>query len=350
MTVLFFILGAVTITVLALELRRRSKTNGDRAPKRRPAAARGGLVLERTAPAARKSVQRVSSLAGPIALGVIFIMLGAWMVFAYFVSGPETPAAAETIPVQPPALLASTLTGRLAGGDNGLESQALTTQAAAQADRLMAGQSQVVPDAGIIAAAARQAVLPDTRVGQTGLMPSIAAANERQANSAVRPVPAPAKPAATESASTAAQYSGNSNSAAKPEAAALNVRTVQPTPPPSAGSPGQPTMAAAASSGDPSAPRASVSVGPEAVLGGLKEFTVHLASFGEKSNAETYKSKLASAGESAFISEITVEGKLWYRVMSGRFSSRSEAEDHGRDLRRRDLTADTGRYLIKPLE
>jgi hypothetical protein len=36
--------------------------------------------------------------------------------------------------------------------------------------------------------------------------------------------------------------------------------------------------------------------------------------------------------------------------MSGRFSNRANAEAHGRDLKRRGLTAETGNYLIKPLE
>ncbi|MDL2227044.1 hypothetical protein LJB86_05250, partial [Deltaproteobacteria bacterium OttesenSCG-928-M10] len=221
----------------------------------------GGLVLERPAPA-RKSGRGVSALAGPVALGVIFVMLGAWMAFAYFVSGPETPAVAETGPVQAPAPLASTLTGSLTGGGKNSEGQVVTAQAGVKAGQPAAGQpQQTTPDAGTIAAAARQAVVPDTRVGQTGLMPS-AAAKERQA--AAKPAAAPAKPPAA--ASTAAQARADAAPAARPVtiSAASNTRAAQPTPPPSAGSPGQPTMAAAASSGGPSTPRLASAAAPKA--------------------------------------------------------------------------------------
>ena len=359
MTVLIFILVAVVVTVLVLEMRRRSKMNGEKAAKRRTFAG-SGLVLERAAPGKKSPRKWSPPLAGPIALGAIFIILGAWMAFAYFVSDPESPAVAAEPVVQPPVELASTLTGRVNVSTKSPEEKAGMAKAAFDAgQQAVANKTQGPLDSGTMIAAARQAVMPNSRLGDTGLLP--ASAKGRQASP-----PAAAKPTATstssaKSAATAAdpvaKPSGNSArpllQPEKPSAAASNVKPPAPTPSAGGGSVGQPTMATAASSGGSTVPRlasTSKAANNESVLGGMKEFTVHLGSFGEKSNAEKYRDKLVSAGEAAFISEITTEGKLWHRVMSGRFASRAEAEEHGRDLRRRNLTADTGRYLIKPLD
>jgi cell division septation protein DedD len=103
-----------------------------------------------------------------------------------------------------------------------------------------------------------------------------------------------------------------------------------------------------ASPGAPSAPAASAARPDFSAAG--RNYTVHLASFQEIGNAEKYLDRLTSAGETAFISESTVRGALWHRVMSGRFSSKSEAEAHGRDLKRRGLTAGAGSFMIKALD
>ncbi len=66
--------------------------------------------------------------------------------------------------------------------------------------------------------------------------------------------------------------------------------------------------------------------------------------------AEKYRSKLAAAGEEASIYEINLDGRRWYRVLTGRFDTRAAADAHGRDLRRRGLTDDTGGpFIVKPI-
>ncbi len=85
------------------------------------------------------------------------------------------------------------------------------------------------------------------------------------------------------------------------------------------------------------------------ILGTGREFTVHLGSFKDAKNAEDYKSKLSQAGSSAFVSEAVQGGVTWYRVMSGRFSTRNEAMEHGLDLKRQGLTPANEQFLIKPV-
>jgi cell division protein FtsN len=154
------------------------------------------------------------------------------------------------------------------------------------------------------------------------------------------PKPKPAaqpKPTAAQTAPRAA--STPAPAAAKPAllagASAGNAKPAQAAPSPLVG---------AASGAAASAPR------EQAILGGGRDFTVHLSSFRDRDNAEGYRNKLTAAGEQAFISETEVNGQHWYRVMSGRFKSREDAASYGRDLKRRDLTADTGQYMIKSID
>ncbi|MCL2029858.1 MAG: SPOR domain-containing protein, partial [Deltaproteobacteria bacterium] len=92
---------------------------------------------------------------------------------------------------------------------------------------------------------------------------------------------------------------------------------------------------------------------PEAVRPGILSdtagFTVHLGSFVDQANAEKFRAKLSAAGEAAAISEIDMDGRRWYRVLSGRFNTRAAADAHGRDLRRRGLIDDTGPFIVKPI-
>ena len=85
------------------------------------------------------------------------------------------------------------------------------------------------------------------------------------------------------------------------------------------------------------------------ILGAGREFTVHLSSFKNAKNAEDYKNKLSQAGSSPFIAETVQGGVTWYRVMSGRFSTRNEAMEHGLDLKRQGLTPPNEQFLIKPV-
>lgn len=66
-------------------------------------------------------------------------------------------------------------------------------------------------------------------------------------------------------------------------------------------------------------------------------FSVQVAAFSSAANADRLKLKLEQAGEKAFIIQAQVEGRLWHRVMSGRFSSRPEAVAHEADLVKRKL-------------
>jgi septal ring-binding cell division protein DamX len=85
------------------------------------------------------------------------------------------------------------------------------------------------------------------------------------------------------------------------------------------------------------------------ILSNTAGFTVHLASFTDPANAEKFRTKLAAAGEPAAVYEITLDGRLWYRVLSGRFDTQAAADAHGRDLRRRGLTDASGMFSVKPI-
>ena len=79
------------------------------------------------------------------------------------------------------------------------------------------------------------------------------------------------------------------------------------------------------------------------------QFTVHLASFELKANADRSLAELQAAGIPAFITRIELDGTTYYRLMAGRFGSRSEAELYGNQLVARGLTKNMGTPLAKPL-
>jgi cell division septation protein DedD len=54
-------------------------------------------------------------------------------------------------------------------------------------------------------------------------------------------------------------------------------------------------------------------------------YTLQLASLGEKSKAEETMRKLIKRGYDAYIYEVQIRRKPWYRIRSGRFSTREEA-------------------------
>jgi cell division septation protein DedD/phage FluMu protein Com len=68
-------------------------------------------------------------------------------------------------------------------------------------------------------------------------------------------------------------------------------------------------------------------------------FTINVASFKAKGNAERYAEELKEQGIDAFDWEITLPEKgRWYRVSVGGFASRQEAEDYASDLRQKGIT------------
>jgi len=63
------------------------------------------------------------------------------------------------------------------------------------------------------------------------------------------------------------------------------------------------------------------------VISGKGGYTLQLASLAEKSKAEETMRKLINRGYDAYFYEVQVRGKPWYRVRSGRFATRDEAEE-----------------------
>jgi cell division septation protein DedD len=81
--------------------------------------------------------------------------------------------------------------------------------------------------------------------------------------------------------------------------------------------------------------------------GGLK-FTVHLASFGVRDNAERVVANLKSSGVPAYVSTIVIDGKTYYRLMAGAFDSEAQARAYGRRLEEGGLIRDLGPYTVRP--
>jgi cell division protein FtsN len=62
-----------------------------------------------------------------------------------------------------------------------------------------------------------------------------------------------------------------------------------------------------------------------------------LGSFTKPENAEQLKDKMVAAGLPVTVSEVTVNNKIWWRVMSGSFDDQGAAEAYGRELRQKSL-------------
>lgn len=318
MNAVFWIIVAALGLVGALELKRRYRLKRQKTAKRR-AAARGGLALERPQEADLRSGLSASTLA----LVLVFVALGGWAIFSFALSSPQNAAEAETAPpLEQEKILASSLSGQL-GSEAQADMSTPLTGAMAEAARQMAYADSALKRAGRLAASEAKAPVAKERLQTKPAKPqesSRAAAKPQSASQKPSAAKNDARPAEPQLLSPAAASSSASASSAPRQASAPLERVPQP-----------------AEEGEP-------------ILSQLREFTVHLGSFGEKANAEAYRARLAAAGHSAFISETTVDGKRWYRVMSGRFASRAEADAHGLELKRLDLTTDTGRYLVKPLD
>jgi DedD protein len=78
-------------------------------------------------------------------------------------------------------------------------------------------------------------------------------------------------------------------------------------------------------------------------------YTVHLASFTEKENADRTLAKLKAAGVSAFVSQVEINGQVWHRLMVGRFPTQQQAQAYGKQLQEKGLTADMGPFKVKPI-
>ena len=77
---------------------------------------------------------------------------------------------------------------------------------------------------------------------------------------------------------------------------------------------------------------------------------MHLASFGQKDNADRAEAKLKAAGLPAFVRPAVVNSKTYYRLMVGRFQTGKEARAFGQDIEKRGLAEGLGPFQIKTVD
>ena len=308
------------------------KSQADRNARYR--APRPGLKLDRASAGPGRAKDRSpllqkarppASPAAPIMLGGVLLVLSLWLAAAYLRPSAES-AEAETAAVRtasspPPPAQVGTLAGRLSAAPEPTATEPTATapnQPPAPAPS-PAKQPPAPPSVPVAAnAALNQAAVAQaggSALSQVGLKPI------RQAKS-----PAPA--ARPSPAATRAPMAGPDQASLPASPAPASSNMVRAT----AGPPG-----------------GTIPAGGRGILSNTRGFTVHLGSFTDRTNAEKFQTKLAAAGEPAAISETTIDGRLWYRVLSGRFETRTAADAHGRNLRRRDLTDGNGTFIIKPI-
>jgi len=70
---------------------------------------------------------------------------------------------------------------------------------------------------------------------------------------------------------------------------------------------------------------------PEPLTSGI-QYTVQIASLGEKERAEKLINRLIDRGYNAYYYKVKVNGKIYYRVRCGRFADRAVAGDYARKL------------------
>jgi len=276
-----------------------------------------------------------SSPAAPIMLGVVLLVLSLWLAAAYLRPSAELAQAgtATVQPSSPPTLTAQvgTLAGRLSAAP---DSPANGTAGPNQAPTSAPPENPSSPAVGARAAGLAQAAAAQAEaLSQVGLLPTN------------RPAAAP-KPT-SEPANRPAAKAETKPAAVAPPAPAVIDRPPPPPIPVSANS----NLVRAVAEPLPGGTGAPANTGGRSgILSNTEGFTVHLGSFVDQANAEKYRAKLAAAGEEVFISEISLDGRRWYRVLTGRFDTRAAADAHGRDLRRRGLTEDTGGpFIVKPI-
>lgn len=302
---------------------------------------------------------------GPLIMIMVVLVLGAWVALAFFTpaEAPVTTTIGTEASPEPPKVVmppSHSLSGTLNLSDDVPGGAGETTGVGQIKGGANAGDGNK-GSGGLTAGAAAVVATPGSQVNPDGFKPqentgiSSAAKSTAQPKSSFSNVGSmlngkPAKP----STQDAGKPKAAPKTEQKPKDAPEKPAAAKPaaTDKPASGKPEKPKAIEAEdkTDADPSVPPKPAPKTPgNEILSGTKEFTVHLGSFRDQKNADLFRNKLAGAGSPAFISEITVNGQVWYRVMSGRFSSQSLAEAHGRELKRQGLTTDNGRYLIKPL-
>jgi len=328
LNLLLIIAGVCLILAAGFILKGRKKKADRNARYRAP---RTALKLDRASASGGRSRDRApllakarppASPAATIMLGLVLVVLSLWLAAAYLRPSAESAeagnSAVRAVSMPPPRQVGA-LAGRL---DDAPEPQ--------EADQTPAASATPAPP--LIDGALAAAQGDSNALGQVGLMPTSGPATS----------PAPTAPASRPSPPS------TSPPTASPPAASATPAPVAPasTAPTPADSNLVRTLA-----GPPGATNANApaTAGRSPILSDTEGFTVHLASFVDQANAEKFWDKLTTAGEPAAISEILMDGRRWFRVMSGRFTTRTEADAHGRELRRRGLINDTGPFIVKPI-
>ncbi|MDR2826499.1 MAG: SPOR domain-containing protein [Candidatus Adiutrix intracellularis] len=300
MNLLFIALGVFLILTIGLILNQgmRKITPPSNQPPRYRSEVRSSLNLDRPTRSRRKNSHPPTILV-PILLGLVLLMLGIWLMAAYIIHDADPKIAEAKVPTATTDLASSppqvgSLSGHLTLEEPPTTAPLISLSATKTVSAALPPPVAATPPTTLPVANAARAISPPTSsLAQVGLMP---ASQE------------PFKPVIIQS-DLAQIASTSTNSTLSP--------TIQ---------------------------------NNETILSGTKSFTIHLGSFSDKKNAEKYQLRLTATGESAYISETTnTDGRHWYRVMSGHFSTRSAADAHGRTLRSRGLTDNTGSYLVKPI-
>lgn len=355
----FFLIVTLFLVVafMALIFLRRKKKSASRSGRYRSPLS-GGLMLERPKRRGRKIWAGFSLQRGHVFLGLVLLVMFGWLGAGYFLSETESGVLAVSesranaaVPEQYASLGGRIFTDAvgvassdaLMAGGAAAAAVAAPVDAAVQTAFKPAAES--VAQRSAIQLAANSALPTISRLDQVGLMPARGAgkvappkkepAKTQMPAQVKSPAPAPQAAVSPVAAPAAPVKKASAEAAVKSQAAAGSVAPKSP--------------AAGAAQPKPQLATAKPAV-KKGLLSSSRQYTVHLGSFGEKSNAENYLAQLVSAGEKAFISESTVDGRLWHRVMSGRFTNRDEAENYGRNLKKRGLTIETGRYLVKSID
>jgi cell division protein FtsN len=171
-------------------------------------------------------------------------------------------------------------------------------------------------------------------------------ATNQSANQSAELTPAPAQPAhETEAAQPAAEQPAQT--AAQPATEATPEATPAPASSPTPAPTQSPAPAATAETAYVAVAAARENAA-ESNDGRQGKFTVQIGSYNAASEAEARASSLKSAGVEARVAQVEIPKRgTWYRVQAGRFTSREDAERHGRQLREKGLAAS---YLTAELQ
>ena len=236
-------------------------------------------------------------------IGAIFVSIAAWLAFgALFTPDKPTPTSASSNSISRPLSESKPLAA--SNGPTAPTVVQTPKPKSSPTDRLVA-------DSPIVEAALRVSPIQSS-LEQIGSIGARAATPSSSAKIEPKPEAKPSKPGAT--------------------------TATQPTSPPD--KPAQPKPAPTAKPAEPPKPAPTETT---------VVYTVHLASFSEKENADRTLAKLKAAGVPAFVTKVEINGQDWYRLMVGQFPSQEQANNYGKELQNKGLTSDMGPFKIKPM-